>query len=198
MSSRFTTIIFDLDGTLVDVPYDWSQIRAELGTKGVPILSYLDSLEEPERSKKWKILENFEKEATKKAVLKEGIPQLLNYLTKKSVKTALVTNNSDKNTSFVLDKFNLQFDCVLSRESGLWKPSGDPFLAAMRRLKIDKEFCCVVGDSYFDVKAAEEAGIKKIFILKRDDEFYSSKSVELVEDVEELDKRIREIVNSKL
>lgn len=190
-------VIFDLDGTIVDVPYNWPQIKEELGTEGVSILSYLAELKEPKRSKKWKILEKYEKEATKRAVLKKGIPQLLDFLTKKSIKKALVTNNSQKNVSIILEKFNLEFDCIICRESGLWKPSGAPFISALKKLGVEREMCCVVGDSHFDIRAAEEAGIDKVFILIRKKEKYSSHSAELVESVEMLKEKIEELITSE-
>ena len=86
-----------MDGTIVDVPYDWSKIRSELETQGKPILVYLQNLSEPEKSRKWAILEKFEEKATKAAVLKEGIPEFLAFLGQHGIKTALVSNNSQKN-----------------------------------------------------------------------------------------------------
>lgn len=189
-------IIFDLDGTIVDVSYNWPRIKAELETEGVPILSYLAELEEPEKSKKRRLLEKYEKEATEKAVVKQGITQLLDFLKKEGIKMALVTNNSQKNVSFLLKKFNLEFDCIICRESGLWKPSGAPFLAALKKLGVEKEMCCVVGDSHFDVKAARAAGIDKVFILSRTRDKYSSSDAELVESAEILRERLQELIES--
>ena len=83
-----------MDGTVFDVPYDWKKIKDELRTEGKPILVHIKSLPEPEKSVKWKILERYEKEATQKAVLKEGMKEFLQYLEKQEIKTALVTNNS--------------------------------------------------------------------------------------------------------
>ena len=54
-------LIFDLDGTIVDAPYDWPRIRDELDTGGLPILKHLELLDEPERSRKWEVLEAYEK-----------------------------------------------------------------------------------------------------------------------------------------
>ena len=102
---RIAGIIFDMDGTIVDAPYDWSQIRSELDTQGQPILSYIQSLPEPQKSQKWAILEEFEKNATQLAVIKAGISELLGALRQSQVKTALVTNNSEKNVSFLLSKY---------------------------------------------------------------------------------------------
>lgn len=195
---KLKAVIFDLDGTIVDVPYDWSLIKEELGTKGKPILFYLTRLKEPERSKKWKLLEEHEEEATSRAVLKKGILQLLDLLEERGIRKVLVTNNSRKNVTFLVKKFKLEFDCIISRESGLWKPSGTPFLAVLRELKIDKEECCVVGDSPFDVRAAEEAGISQVFILSKNKERFSDASVEIFESVESLKRRIEEILKTQI
>ncbi|MFB0566261.1 MAG: HAD family hydrolase [Candidatus Aminicenantaceae bacterium] len=191
---RLKAVIFDLDGTIVDAPYNWSRIKEELETDGVPILSFLAGLEEPEKSKKWKLLEKYEKNATEKAVLKRGISELLTALTERGIKKALVTNNSRKNVYFLLKKFKLQFDCVITRESGLWKPSPAPFLAVLKKMEIKREECCVVGDSHFDIKAAERAGITKIYILSKERQIFTSSSVEVVKSVEKLGERIEELL----
>ena len=193
---RLKGAIFDMDGTVVDVPYDWGKIKAELGTQGKPILTYIENLDEPERSKKWKILERFESEATQKAKLKPGMRDFLDLLSTRGVKKALVTNNSRKNVSFLLEKFRLEFDCVISRERGLWKPSGAPILVAMKELQLDKEECCVVGDSHFDVRAAEEAGIPLIFILNEDTEKFIEMNAEVFSSVEALQAKMVKLLES--
>ena len=192
---KLKCVIFDLDGTIVDVPYDWDEIKAELETQGRPILYYLNSLGEPEKSEKWKILEKFEDEATRKAELKRGMHKLLDLLNKNGIKKVVVTNNSRKNVIYLLAKFKLSFDCVISRESGLWKPSGAPFLEVMKKLGLKKEECSVVGDSHFDVKAADEAGISKVFILSEDKKRFASTDAELFSSVESLRKRIEKLLN---
>ena len=106
-------VIFDMDGTVVDVSYDWKKIKEELQTRGEPILSYIQRLEEPERAKKWAILETHEEQATAQATLKDGIESLLDALKTRMVKTALVTNNSRKNVDYLLQKFRLNGGQVL-------------------------------------------------------------------------------------
>ena len=192
--SRIKGVIFDMDGTIVDVPYDWKKIKQELQTEGEPILSHIQSLPEPERSRKWAILERFEEEATAQATLKDGMEAFLAFLKRKNVKTALVTNNSRKNLDFLLKKFRLSFDYLLSREAGLWKPSGAPFLFVLQKLRLGKMECCVIGDSHFDVKAAEEAGIKRIFVLAHDKKKQFSPGVETARTVRELKEKISQIL----
>jgi phosphoglycolate phosphatase len=82
---------------------------------------------------------------------------------------ALVTNNTDANTSLLLDRFGLRFDVVLTRDSGLWKPSGAPLAAAMGELGVSPERCLAVGDSMYDVLAAREAGCKVVCLLHDED-----------------------------
>jgi HAD superfamily hydrolase (TIGR01509 family) len=165
---RLRAAIFDLDGTIVETSYDWPRIKADLGTGSVPILSYLEGLSEPEKSRKWNVLRRYEDEATRGAVLKEGIPDFLEFLTEKKIKKALVTNNSRKNVKTILQRFRLRFDLVLSRECGLWKPSGAPFIKVVEELGLNPSECFVVGDSLYDVRAARDAGIERIFILHED------------------------------
>ena len=191
---KLQCVIFDMDGTVVDVSYDWKQIKEELMTRGQPILTYLSSLKEPERSEKWKVLEKYENEATQNARLKKGMREFLNFLSVHEVKKVLVTNNSQKNVSLLLKKFDLVFDCIISRESGLWKPSGAPFLDVLKKLELQREECCVVGDSHFDVKAANEAGIPLVFILNEDKERFASLNAEIFSSVYALKKRIDDLL----
>jgi HAD superfamily hydrolase (TIGR01549 family) len=186
--------IFDMDGTLVDAPYDWKNIKEELNTKGKPILTYIQGLSEPEKTQKWIQLENFEKEATEKAVLKKGIPEFLAFLKENGLKIALVTNNSRENVQYLLQKFDLTFDLVLSRESGLWKPSGAPFSAVLKKLKLKKEECCVIGDTFFDIEAAKDVGIDKIFVLNRDLEKFASTPAAVFTDVRALQSHIQHLL----
>jgi HAD superfamily hydrolase (TIGR01509 family) len=187
-------VLFDMDGTIVSVPYDWPRIKAELGSGDVPILSYLDRLGEPEQSRKNAVLERHEAEATRRAILRQGTKALLGLLAARGAKTALITNNSRTNTEHLLERFRLTFDLVMTRESGLWKPSGAPLLAVMEKLGLTRNACCAVGDSHFDVSAAKAAGIPLIFILTPDPGLYAGDGVEVVATVEALRKRIEPLL----
>ncbi len=183
---RIAGVIFDMDGTIVDAPYDWPQIRSELDTQGQPILSYIQSLPEPQKSQKWAILEEFEENATQSAVVKAGISELLRSLRQRRIKTALVTNNSKKNVDFLLGKYQLKFDLILSRESGLWKPSAAPFIKVLQEWRISSGKCCVVGDSIFDILAAQAADIDQVYIIHTDKNRFIDYSVEVLADIPQL------------
>jgi HAD superfamily hydrolase (TIGR01509 family) len=186
----FRGAIFDLDGTVVENAYDWPRIKEEMGVEGMSILDYLDGLEEPERSRKWAVLERHEAEQTEGSALREGVQELLAFLGARGVAAALVTNNTLKNTDYLLRKFGLGFDCVITRESGLWKPSGAPLREAMERMGLRPDECFAVGDTRFDVLAAVDAGIGAIFILADDPQPFFGFPVEVVPDVEALEDRL--------
>jgi HAD superfamily hydrolase (TIGR01509 family) len=134
-------VLFDLDGTLVDSTYDWPAIRAQLGVTGASIIDQLNGLPEPERGSRWAELEAIEARATDSATLQPGTHELLGLLAENGLATALVTNNNQANTRRLLDRFGLDFDLVLTRDAGLWKPSGAPFAEAARRLGLPPGEC---------------------------------------------------------
>jgi pyrophosphatase PpaX len=191
---RLEGVIFDLDGTVVENDYDWTGIRDELGTGATSILHYLDALEEPERTAKWTILETHESRQTEASVLRRGVRELLGFLRARRIAAALVTNNSRKNTEFLLAKFRLDFDCVITRESGLWKPSGAPFLEVLRTFGLGPEACGVVGDTRFDVLAALDAGIERIFLLSDEPELFAGLPVEVFPDIDDLKLRLESLL----
>lgn len=178
--------IFDMDGTIFDTSYDWIKIKEELQTGGKPILSYIEGLKEPEKSRKLHVLEKYENEATKTASLKQGMDDYIRFLRKNGILLALVTNNSRKNTDYLLKKHGLNFDYVITRESGLWKPGGAPFLKVMKNFGVNAEECMVVGDSLFDVEAAKKACIRYIFIIGRKPELENISGIIVCSSVKEL------------
>ena len=158
-------VVLDMDGTLIDSDYDWPEIRRRLGVSGRSIIDDLNGLPEGERARRWAELEAIEDRATGAARLKRGVPELLELLAAHRLPTALVTNNSERNARQLLERFGLRFDVVLTRDSGLWKPSGAPLEEAVRRLGVAPERCLAVGDSRYDVESARAAGCGAVCLL---------------------------------
>ena len=158
-------VIFDMDGTLVDSTYDWPKIRRHLGIDGGSIIEELDNLPEPARTARLAELESIEATATREASIHDGAIDLLDFLKQRGLATALVTNNNSANTEWLLDRFGLTFDVVMTRDSGLWKPSGAPITEAANRLGVLPEDCLGVGDSHYDILAARAAGLRAVYML---------------------------------
>ncbi|RLE32138.1 MAG: hypothetical protein DRJ61_10250 [Acidobacteria bacterium] len=158
-------VLFDMDGTLVHSEYDWPAIRAELGVEGPSIIDALNALPAPQRTESWARLEVIERQASLCASLVEGTEDLLELLAGRGLKTALVTNNSSENTEALMGRFGLSFNVVITRDSGLYKPSGAPLIEAMGRLGVSGVETIAVGDSNYDVRAAREAGCSQVIIV---------------------------------
>lgn len=184
-------IIFDMDGTLFESGYDWKEIRRELGVKGKFILEYFKTLPEEERKRKEKRLEEIEEEMTKKGRLRPGVKELLSYLKSHKITLALFTNNTRRNADYIVKKYNLPFDVVVTREDGVHKPEKGSILFVLKKIGLPKENVACVGDSEYDVMASQEAGIPYIFIVNKDRErFKDYKNIILLEDIFELLDRI--------
>ncbi len=184
-------VIFDMDGTLFESNYNWQEIRRELGVKGKLILEYFETLPEEERRKKEKRLEEIEEEMTKKGRLRPGVKELLSYLKSHRIALALFTNNTRKNADYIVERYNLPFDVVVTREDGVHKPQKGSISFVLEKLGLPKENVACVGDSEYDIIASQEAGVPYIFIVNKDRErFKNYKNIVLLEDIFELLDRI--------
>jgi HAD superfamily hydrolase (TIGR01509 family) len=158
--------IFDMDGTVFDSHLDWLKIREELAIeRDGNILKeiYRENRVDHDRLE---ILENYEKENALKTRPIRGISGFLRYLKDRNAAVVLVTNNNRENTYFLLKKFNLTFDLVITREMKLWKPAPDAFLYVMGKYGCKPGETITIGDSHYDVWASRGAHVPHIFIIK--------------------------------
>jgi HAD superfamily hydrolase (TIGR01549 family) len=158
--------IFDMDGTVFTSHLDWLKIREELNIPpGGNILEeiYKDNQVD---NKRLEILESFEKENTLKTEPINGISDFLIFLKRENISTILLTNNNRENTHYLLDKFHLDFDLVVTRELKLWKPDPEAFFYAMKKTSYTPGETISIGDSHYDVKASQRANVPYIFIIK--------------------------------
>jgi len=133
-------IIFDMDGTITKPYIDWKALRAEIGVPSEQmIIHYIKALRGEAKHKAEQILIRRENEAAAHSELNEGARELLSYLRKNDVSTALVTNNCRSSVDTVLKKHNLAFDLILTREDGETKPSGDLILKALARMGMERD-----------------------------------------------------------
>lgn len=154
----FKTVIFDLDGTILDSKYDWKKIRAELGLEERSILDHLYSLSDKERDKKERLLKKHEMIATSNAELFPDVKEVLITLKQMNINAGLSTNNSRENTEFILKKHGLKFDEIVTRDDGIWKPNKEPIIFLMRKFHSKPFETLVVGDSDYDIISARAAG----------------------------------------
>ncbi len=149
-------VVFDLDGTLVEFNIPVEKIKADLGIDG----SILEEI--MRREDGWeclRVLESHEIECAMRSRLYPGVRDVLDFLEKNGVYTALYTRNSMKSVRINLQKHDLRFDFIFTREDDI-KPSPYPVIHAMDEIRARNDEAVFVGDYYFDYLTAKNAGIE--------------------------------------
>ncbi len=192
----YRTVIFDLDGTLLDTLDDLTasvnfaltsfslpmrtkeEVRAFVGNGIVKLIRRAIGYEHPQFEK---IFQTFRehygahcKDKTKEYV---GITPLLLALKARGVQTAVVSNKADFAVKALAKEYfpNLLQEAVGENEGAgiAKKPAPDSLLAVMKRLNADKKTTVYVGDSEVDIQTAANAGVDCISVVWgfKDEEF---------------------------
>lgn len=160
---KLRCVIFDLDNTLVNSDLDFARIKAEIGTDQ-PILEYRSSVSDVEKQRIDKILERHEDAAAAGCTLRDGANELIEFLKAQEIRTALLTRNSRRSVEIVIKRHCLVFDCIISREDAVPKPSPEPVLLICRTLGVSPAETVVVGDFLYDIQSGDAAGCTTILI----------------------------------
>jgi len=196
MLNDIKAAIFDLDGTLVDSMWVWSQIDVEyLEIKGYSLpenlrneISHLSFSQTAAYFKKEfnledsieKILEDWHNMAfnhySTNVKLKLGVKDFLNYLKSFKIKIALATSNSIPLLEACLKNNEIYeyFDSItITDEVSNGKDCPDVYLLAASKLDVNPKDCLVFEDILPAVKGAKAANMKVIAV--KDDECLDSK-----------------------
>ena len=153
-------VIFDLDGTITKPIIDWKKLREEIGVpQSILIMKHIETLRGKEKKKAISILERWEEDAARKSEINDGFLELHRMLKEKSIKTAVVTNNSETCAQIVFNKHGLSFKGLFTRDHGNIKPHGDLLIQALCSFGLDKNECLFIGDGDLDEKAAGKADV---------------------------------------
>ncbi|HKU13388.1 MAG TPA: HAD family hydrolase [Steroidobacteraceae bacterium] len=185
-----TAFLFDLDGTLVDSVYQhvlaWREalahegielstwrIHRRIGMSGGLLTNLLlretGLAIEPERIER---LQRWHSEAYKRHIDEvralPGAAELLTFLTQAQIPWAVATSGRMETASLALAKVGVDLGNVpiVTRDQVRYaKPDPDLFVAAADRLSIDVAAAFVVGDSVWDMLAAQRARALGIGLL---------------------------------
>jgi len=92
-----------------------------------------------------------------------GVEEILLWLNKRKIKTALLTTKGQDQAELLLQHFGLikHFDYVMGRRPGIaHKPSPEPLLKICADVKVKPETAIIVGDTEMDVECGREAKSK--------------------------------------
>ncbi len=193
--NKIKGIIFDLDGVLVKSLLDFSLISREIfgSQEKKPVLESINNIKDPEKkAQAWKILDKHEKKAAFTCRLTRGIVELLKFLEQKEIKKSIVTRNSKKSICTVLNRFNLSFDGIISREDAPPKPAKEPVLLACRQMELSPKEVIFLGDYEFDMISGRKAGVITA-LLRSNNQFFSENADVIVDSILEFTKLVSEI-----
>ena len=182
------TIIFDLDGTLLDTLEDLTnatnaalhyhgfaarsleEVRMFVGNgignlikKAVPAGTDKDDYDTVLAYFK----DYYEMHCMDKTGPYEGIPELLEQLSEKGYRMAIVSNKIDSAVKELNDRFfGTYVSVAVGEQEGMQrKPAPDMVLEALCRLGAEKESAVYIGDSQVDLQTAENSGLNCISVL---------------------------------
>ena len=164
---RIRAALLDMDGTIFDSRIDWLSLREEIRIPwdGRPILAQLAGAPPDVRERGLALLHDAEKEGVENGNLIPGTQDLLGLLHRHFVRCALISNNSRRSATIVLERHNLSFDLVLTRDEVATKPNPDGFVRALAELDAKPTEAVVIGDAHLDLIAAQRAGIDEVILV---------------------------------
>ncbi len=96
-----------------------------------------------------------------------GVFELVEYLKDKGYKQCIVTSRTTESTLRYLDLFDKKdlFDgMVTCDDTEKHKPEPEPILLGLEKMKSAKDEALMIGDGVFDVKCANNAGVKSVLV----------------------------------
>lgn len=185
-ADKITTVLFDLDGTLIDTAPDmaaalellcdeeqqqrlpFSEVRPVVsnGSLALITLAFGSELDQRtlERLKK-RYLEIYQDHLAVNSRLFDEMEQMLQQLEQRNIKWGVVTNKPGWLTEPLMQALDLdqRAACIVSSDSTQnRKPHPEPMYFACRQTNAQPEQCIYVGDARRDIEAGQNAGMKTI------------------------------------
>ncbi len=183
---KINTVLFDLDGTLIDTapdmanalnillkeesvtPLPFDTIRPEVsnGSAALVKLGFPDENNEStlDRLKK-RYLAIYENNLCVDSVLFPGIQQLINTLESKQMPWGVITNKPGWLTDSLMQQIGLfeRATCVISGDTTKnRKPHPEPMYLACKQTQSRPENCLYIGDALRDIQAGNNAGMTTV------------------------------------
>ncbi len=188
-SSRLRTILFDLDGTLLDTARDLAgalnKLRIEEGrgpltydevrpvvSLGAPAMVELafglkPGMDDYDRLRD-RLLELYRADLATHTVLFPGMTQVLHSIETQGLNWGIVTNKPGWLTEPLMEQMNLhrRAVCIISGDTlARRKPHPDQLLAACETARSEPQQCVYVGDAMRDIEAGKRARMYTIVAL---------------------------------
>ena len=179
------TILFDLDGTLIDSTeailesfhqafdihnYPHAEDEEIKALIGHPLDVMFKALG-VEDALVWDFVDTYKEHyrviSTQKTVLLPGAKEAVE-LASTFARLGIVTTKTGKYSRVLMEYFGLMdyFEVLIGREDVEYpKPHAEPINKAVEQMGVDKVECWIIGDTRLDLGSAKNAGIKSIGVL---------------------------------
>jgi HAD superfamily hydrolase (TIGR01549 family) len=152
-------VVFDLDGTLVDIPIDYEKLFAEfktiMRTENIrPLAEVISKTDAATRETLFETWEKAELDVLNQVSVKAEGSKI--YQAHKSKRKALVTLQGRAIANAILSRFNLSFEVIVTREDSLFRTA--QLMKATRQLEVSMLNVLFVGNTEGDAAAASEVG----------------------------------------
>lgn len=188
-SLAIDTLLFDLDGTLLDTAPDLAfAVNQVLASHGKPAIeleafrflvhggsrtiiegTFHINPDHPNFSKiKQAFFQSYYDNIAKQTQLFPGVAEVLNYLDQNQITWGIVTNKPMWLTEPLLKHFKLydRAQCIVGGDSlAQAKPHPAPLLHACQLIQKSPQHCVYIGDTELDMIAAKAAGMRTIAAL---------------------------------
>jgi 2-phosphoglycolate phosphatase len=183
------TILFDLDGTLLDtapdladalnkvrqenglepLPYEVIRPKVSHGSKGLMEVGFdFQPGTEKYEKNRLRLLEIYSQHLADKTRLFPGMSDLLDRIERRGMNWGVVTNKPAWLTDPLMDALQLtkRASCIISGDSTTnRKPHPDPMLHACELAGSNINECIYIGDAQRDIEAGRNAGMKTLVAL---------------------------------
>lgn len=181
----YESILFDLDGTLVDtapdmvsvleamqishgrppVPHSLARSNVSNGALGLIRLAFPSSTVAEEKRLQHEYLDRYQQSVCEKSVVFPGLDRLLDRLDAAQLPWGVVTNKPQKLTEPLLAGLGLdaRMACIISGDTiAERKPHPAPLLLATKKTRVAPDKTIYVGDAARDIEAGRAAGMTTV------------------------------------
>jgi phosphoglycolate phosphatase len=178
--SALKAVIFDLDGTLLNCPYDFAAMRAKvlevaasfgIAAEALAGLGILEAIDQGAQLLGETAGARFHSQASQRVLEIEmagaahsrplaGVPETLVWLREKGLHVGIITRNSTQVVEILLGSVEFHYDTLLAREDvARVKPHREHLETMLARLGCAPGEAIIVGDHIWDMVCGKTAGL---------------------------------------